>query len=279
LAIATLDSKTKAGFGIGHGAKQLERQLMNAEGGAFLVARDVGGDPGFQARTGTSLAIRRDLGFAGATFASEQGEVWHDVKIDFDEAPYRWTSLTLDRRFGTDSWASVGLGRLEEKDTLLGGRLGSLYGSGGSSSLFMDIAARHNLGSGWSATVAGRRGWTEFSSGKFTTAAYSFDLAKYGLFRSADRFGIRIAQPLRVESGGVSMLLPTGYSYDTGLATSSMRQLRFTPSGREIDGELSYSAGVGRGWLGANLFARRHPGHVASADADIGAAIRYSLGF
>ena len=114
---------------------------------------------------------------------------------------------------------------------------------------------------------------------EFTTAAYSFDLAKYGLLRRDDRIGLRIAQPLRVESGGVSMILPTGYDYASGIATSSSRQLGFTPSGREIDAELSYSTSLGQGWLGANLFARRQPGHVATADPDMGAAIRYSLGF
>ena len=77
----------------------------------------------------------------------------------------------------------------------------------------------------------------------------------------------------------MSMLLPTGYDYASGTATRSIQQLGFTPSGREIDAELNYSAGVGRGWLGANIFARRQPGHVASAGPDMGSAIRYSLGF
>ncbi len=278
-AVARLDSKTKASFGIGHGSKHLERQLTNAEGGAFLVARDVSSDPGFQARTGTSMAMRRNLGFAGVTISSEQGKIWQDIKLGVDDAPYRYTSVTLDRRFGDNSWASIGLGRLEEKETLLGGRLGSLYGSVGSSSLFLDAEARRMLGNGWSATIMGRRGWTQFDSGKFTTAAYSFDLAKYGLLRRDDRLGFRIAQPLRAESGGVSMLLPTSYDYASGIATSRIQQLGFTPSGREIDAELSYSTSLGQGWLGANLFARRQPGHVATADPDMGAAIRYSLGF
>jgi hypothetical protein len=223
------------------------------------------------------MAMRRDLGFAALTIASEQGEVL-DVKLGND-FPYRWTSLTFDGRFGDDSWASIGISRLEEKDTVLGGRLGTLYGSGGASSLFLDLEARRGLGRGWSVTVMGRRGWTEFGSGRFTTAAYSFDLAKYGLFRSNDRFGVRIAQPLRVEHGGMSMLLPTGYDYASGIETSSVERLAFTPSGRELDGELSYSTTFGKGWLGVNVFARRQPGHVATADADIGAAVRYGIDF
>ena len=53
------------------------------------------------------------------------------------------------------------------------------------------------------------------------------------------------------------------------------------PSGREIDTELSYSTSLldANAWLGGNLFLRKDPGHVANADADIGAAIRFSLDF
>lgn len=278
-ALAQVDSKTKAGFGIGQGAKAIERQLTDAQAGAFLIARDISGDPGFEARRGTSLAVRRDLGFAGLTLSHEQGRVSRNIRTQVADESYRMTSVALDSRFGPNSWGMVGISRLDERDTLLGGRLGSLYGAGGSSSLFLDVEARQGLGNGWSATVMGRRGWTDFASGRFQTGAYSFDLSKYGLFRSRDRFGMRIAQPLRVESGGMSLLLPTGYDYATESATNSVEFLSFRPSGREIDAEVSYSADLGAGWLGANVFARRQPGHVASAAPDIGAAIRYSLGF
>jgi hypothetical protein len=33
------------------------------------------------------------------------------------------------------------------------------------------------------------------------------------------------------------------------------------------------------GWIGGNLFMRRQPGHIASANNDYGAAIRFTLGF
>jgi hypothetical protein len=278
-AIAQLDSKTKASFGFSQGAKSIERQLTEAEAGAFLIARDVSGDPGFQAQRGTSMAMRRDLGFAGLTVSAEQGKIYREADVTGSEEPYRWTGVTLDRRFGGNLWASIGLSRLDEKETLLGGRLGSLYGSSGSSSTFLDMEARRDLGNGWLATVMARRGWTEFSGGKFQTAAYSFDLSRHGLLNGVDRVGLRISQPLRVEGGGMSMLLPTGYDYTTGLATSSTEYLGFSPSGREIDAEVSYSTGLGRGWLGANIFARRQPGHIASSGPDMGGAIRYSLGF
>ena len=53
------------------------------------------------------------------------------------------------------------------------------------------------------------------------------------------------------------------------------------PHGRELDAELGYSSAVldGDGWLGLNLFGRRQPGHFADADADLGGAVRFTLGF
>ena len=278
-AIARLDAKTKAAFGFAQGAKALERQLTGAEAGAFLIARDISGDPGFQANRGASMAIRRDLGFAGLTVASEQGKVWQEVRTSVSGAPYRWTSVALDRRFGDRSWASVGLSRLEENDTLLGGRLGGVYGVGGSSSMFLDLEARRELGAGWLATLSGRRGWTDFAGGRFQSGAYAFDLAKLGVMGSGDRLGLRVSQPLRIERGGIAMLLPTAYDYATLSETNTVSRLSFTPSGREVDAEVSYSTMLGKGWLGTNLFMRRQPGHVAGADADVGAAIRYSLDF
>ena len=54
-----------------------------------------------------------------------------------------------------------------------------------------------------------------------------------------------------------------------------------SPSGREIDTELSYSTNLldGNAWLGGNVFLRKDPGHIADANADLGAAVRFSLDF
>ena len=104
-------------------------------------------------------------------------------------------------------------------------------------------------------------------------------MQKWGLLRDSDRIGLRISQPLRIEKGGIGMMLPTAYSYETGSATNSWSTLSFTPSGREVDAEISYSTPVAGGWLSGNAFARRQPGHIQSAGPDVGGAIRFTLGF
>ena len=279
-AVAELDRKTAAAFGLREGAKALERRLTGAQAGAFLIAKDITANPGFAASRGAGLALRRKVGNYGLTFSGENGDVWSDVRTSAMGSPYRWTALSIDRSIGSN-WLSAGIGRLEEKRTVLGGRNSVALGGGGSSSLFLDLEARRALGSGFSAGLTARRGWTDFAGGKFSTSAYGFDLTKLGILNPSDRFGLRLSQPLRVESGGFNLLLPTSWDYETQIATNSWQRYSMTPSGREIDSELSYSTSVldGSGWLGGNLFMRKDPGHVADSDPDYGAAVRFTLGF
>jgi hypothetical protein len=278
--LARIDSKTRLALGISDSAKSLERKLSGASGGGFLIARDTSGEPGFSARRGESAALRREFGGrTGLTFSMEEGEV--DRPSDFSQRalPYRMGTISVDRAVGRNGWASFGMTRLDEQRSLLGGELGSSFGGGGSASWFADAEYRHDLGSDVTATLAARRGWTAFSGGQFTSGAYSFDLARTGLFGEADRLGFRLSQPLRIDGGGLAMMLPTGYDYATGVTSFGMSRLSLTPTGREIDAELGYSTMIGAGSLGTNLFVRRQPGHVAAADADVGAAVRYSVAF
>jgi hypothetical protein len=279
-AIARLDDKTAIALGFAEGAKAMDRRLSGAEAGAFLIAKDIAGDPGFSARRDGSLAVRRNLGPVAVTMSAESGDVWQEVKTSATGSPYRWTSVSVDRNFGS-TWLSAGISNLNEKQTVLGGRMSNALGGGGASSLFLDLEARRELGKSWTAGLSARRGWTDFAGGKFATGAYGFDLTRHGLLGSNDRLGFRLSQPLRVESGGFSMMLPTAYDYDTQTATSSLSRFSLTPSGREVDAELSYGTNVlgDAGWIGGNLFVRREPGHIADSKDDYGAAIRFTLGF
>jgi hypothetical protein len=281
-AIARLDSKTAVAFGFSEGAKEMERRLRDAEPNAFLFAKDIAGETGFAARRGGSVAMRHEFGAIGVTVAGESGNVWQDQEIRTSAfgSPYHFASISVDHRFGGNS-ISAGFSRLDEKQTLLGGRMGTALGGGGSHTTFLDLEARRDFGSGWSAGLTARRGWTSFAAGNFQTGAYAFDVAKFGVFGNSDRIGLRLAQPLRVEKGGFAMLLPTAYDYSTETATSTLSRFSLAPTGREIDAELSDGSAVlgGSGWLGANLFARRQPGHISDSKNDVGAAIRFSLGF
>ena len=279
-AVAELDNKTAVAFGFAEGAKAMERRLSGASAGSFLIASDIAGNPGFSAKRNGSVAVRHQFGSVGVTISGETGNVWQDVKTSATGSPYRYTSVAADRSFGSN-WVSVGMSRLDEKQSLLGGRMSNVLGGGGATSLFLDAEARHDFGGGWTSTLTARRGWTDFAAGKFQTGAYAFDIAKNGVLSSHDLLGLRIAQPLRIEHGGFAMMLPTSYDYATLSATDTLTRMSLSPSGREIDAELSYGSWLigDNGWLGANLFYRRQPGHIASLPDDKGAAVRFSLRF
>ena len=55
--------------------------------------------------------------------------------------------------------------------------------------------------------------------------------------------------------------------------------LNLAPEGRELDAELAYGRRIGAGWIDANLFWRREPGNIAAAPDDLGAAMRFRMGF
>jgi len=109
--------------------------------------------------------------------------------------------------------------------------------------------------------------------------AWDAALMRDGLFDGGDRFGLRIAQPLRVESGGIRAWLPVAHDYASGQSEWRGTTIALSPSGREMDAELSYARPFAGGWLTFNGYVRRQPGHIEGAPADLGGAIRFSAGY
>jgi hypothetical protein len=115
--------------------------------------------------------------------------------------------------------------------------------------------------------------------GRLSSDAWAFDLARQNAFRAGDKLAFRMMQPLRVRSGGFDLSVPTSYDYQTGAVGYEQRPFSLAPTGRELNYELAYGVRALGGQLGANLFLRTEPGHIEDADADMGAAIRFTLGF
>jgi hypothetical protein len=90
---------------------------------------------------------------------------------------------------------------------------------------------------------------------------------------------VRLMQPLRVRSGGYDIRLPVSYDYASGSVGYEQRFFNLAPTGREIDLEAAYGVGLWGGHLSTNAFIRREPGHIAGVGDDLGAAIRFTLGF
>jgi hypothetical protein len=288
-----MGSDAQFAFGFAQGGAALTAQLVGRADPAFLVAQDPVRTQGFDSSIVGSSAVRQQFGTLGLTAAIENGQV---LTRDGDAMPalqdryrrfgYTRTAIALDRRFGGLNLGLTG-SRLAEQDTMLGAHFGDALGATRATSWFIDAVARFEAGGGWSLGGSLRQGWTWADvrgglsgSGLIRTNAFAADIGKDRVFGRSDSFGLRIAQPLRVARGGIDLRLPTGYDYDT-LAVSdwTTQRLNLAPTGREIDIEARYALPVWGGALQSNLFWRRNPGNFAMLPNDVGAAMRYSLGF
>jgi hypothetical protein len=284
-ALTRLGRKTRVALGISEGSQNLRRRLEGAWSGSFLVAQDASDRAGFVSRPGQSFGLRHDIGRFGLTVTTEQGEVSRfERRPGGDREDYRLSGVSIDRNLG-GARVSLGLSHLKEKETVLGGRFsGPLFGTG-SVSYFLDGAGTLHLGEKLIGTLRYRRGWTRFGGGeladfgRLVSDAFSLDVTRHGAFSPGDSLAFRITQPLRVTSGGFGVEVPVSYDYGTGAVGFEQRILNLAPTGRELDFEAAYSLRVGGGDLGGNLFLRRQPGHIRSAENDLGGAIRLSWDF
>ena len=287
LMVSRLSPKTAVALGFSESGRTLQQRLAGGTGNAFLVARDPGVKMGFYGDDATSIGLRHDLGGIGLTVTGERGEVFEEGLDRARRARrpgYSVGSVTFDRQFGPAA-VTLGATRLEEHETILGGRLSASFGTGGATSWFADSAANVDLGGGWRGHASYRRGTTSLASGplaaggRLSTDAWALDFSKRDAFRGGDMLAVRVMQPLRVRSGGYDINLPVSYDYADGSVGYARRFFNLAPTGREIDFETAYAIGLWGGSLSGNAFARRQPGHIAAADVDVGGAIRFTTGF
>jgi len=286
LAVSRLTARTAMAFGFSESGRALQQRLAGQDQNAFLVARDPLSRLGFYADAGASLGVRQSVRGFGLTATAERGEVY---RPGFDRSVpqpgYSVGSFSLDRRFGRLAM-TLGAVRLAEQRSVLGGEFSPTLAAGGATSWFADATASLALGRGWDAYASYRRGATALratgglaTGGRLSSDAWAFDVAKRDALRGGDRLALRIMQPLRVRSGGLDLAVPVSYDYATLQAGYESRFFNLAPTGREIDVEAAYSRPLLGGELSGNLFARRQPGNIAALDADLGAAIRFTLGF
>ena len=193
--------------------------------------------------------------------------------------------MAVDRRFGKLNLA-FGASWLTEQHSILGARLADGFGRSGADSLFLDAHGEWQPAPGWRLNAQWRSGFTSPRSGgsvaaggRMTSSAWSIDAARGNVFKSGDWLGLRIAQPLRVESGGIALNLPVDYSYATLQPSFARQVLSLAPQGREIDTELAWRSQLWTGAAMLSLFYRTDPGHYANAPDDQGVAFTWSKKF
>ncbi|MET0251495.1 MAG: S8 family peptidase [Novosphingobium sp.] len=290
---ARLSPGKQFGFAFGEGSDGLAAQLRQERGAAFLVAGTPGQDLGFTQARSAAFAYRQTIGGLGLTLAAERGAVVSAPSVLADSLRARRLrdgatrlGVTLDRqRGGLDG--SLGLSWLHEDRTILGARLNDALGAGGGAdTLFVDARVGWQLARDWRLGAAWRGGWTAAQEGgrlvggtRLLSQAFAVDLEKTGFFAVDDRLAGRLAQPLRVERGGLMLQLPVAYDYATLQTTFGERFLPLTPHGREWIGELAWRGAIWGGNAGASLYYRSDPGHFAAIPDDQGVALQWSADF
>ncbi|WP_380783769.1 S8 family peptidase [Sphingomonas sp. R86520] len=284
-----LGSTLSFGFGFAQGSGALSAQLSGQSEPAFLIATT--GGMGFDSNVRASSAMRQSIAGFGFTAGIENGDVLSQrdgelrLRDRWQRSGYNRASLAIDRRFGSVS-TMVSATRMDERDTVLGARFDAALGATRAVTWFVDTKARFDAGNGWSLGGSMRQGWTQAAvrgglsgDGLVRTNAFAADIGKNGVF-GHDTLGLRVAQPLRVASGGIDLGLPTYFDYASNTVTDwTTQRLNLAPQGRELDVEMRYGVPAFGGGLDTNLFWRRDPGNFAALPNDYGMAMRYSLGF
>jgi hypothetical protein len=291
--LAHLSPQALMGFTYDMGAEGMVRQMQGQNGPAFMIAADPADDIGFARRGMTALALNYRLGGWGLTAHSESGRVSPGTIEQWTSGPfsahdhdrYFRFGLAADRHFGPVQ-ASLGAAWLREDRTLLGAQLASGLGGNGANTVFVDASAGVDLGARWRVGASARQGWTRAQSGgtlasgsRFASNGWALDLSRSGLFQKRDSLAFRLSQPLRVSSGGLSLMLPTSYSYETLGTGNSLRRVSLSPKGREIDRELAWRGLLGGGSITASLYLRSDPGHYADVPDDYGLGLSWGVNF
>ncbi len=291
--VTRLDAQTRIGFAAGRGTGGLLAGERGDSGHAMLIGDGAHEGLGFAAQPGIAAMLRRRVaGGHHVTLLMEDGWVsgarWQDDPVlryrSGRDSRYQRIGAAWDGRFGA-ARAALGGSWLRESDSLLGARLGPVFGSGGATSLVGDASIGIELADGWNLSGAWRQMWTLpdrgglVAGGTLWSSAFSLDVARTALLRPGDRAALRFAQPMRVARGGIDLMLPVAHDYASGRTDFGRRSYNLAPTGRELVVETSYAVPLFGGDLVANSWWRKDPGHIAALPDDRGAALRFTMGF
>ncbi len=290
---ARIAPDTQIGLAISQSAGGLSAQLQGADRPAFMIATEAGQGSGFAASSDIAFAARREAGEWGVTVSAERGRAWlgdnrgpRDTLFGVRERrPTSTYGIAMDRNWrGFD--ANFAVSWLSEEETLLGAHFNPAFGLTGADTVFVGGQFARRVGTDWRIGAAYRAGFTNPRGGvligagsQIRTQSWSFDITRRGTIFRGDNIGLRISQPLRVSGGGINFDLPVAYDYATESPIFGRQTLSLSPAGREVMGELNWSAQMPFGYVSTSVFYRSEPGHFQNAQDDIGALITLNSRF
>jgi len=206
--------------------------------------------------------VNRQLFNHGPDLKATPHAVTTEVRLD-----QQWSSLTL----------RVGMGVMREDGAIIGSQsAGALKMGDGATTSYSTITATWNTAAGQFFAVA-RGGISDISGtprglitglGRFSTSSLMAGYVQNNLLQRGDAFGLAISQPLRVERGSLSTSLPVSGNYRQGSIKYQQMNIDLSPSGREVDVEMSYRWQVERYQFFASTLFMRQYGHSKANGVD-----------
>ncbi|MCG8441336.1 MAG: S8 family serine peptidase, partial [Caulobacterales bacterium] len=232
-------------------------------GGAILSANALSGGVAPLAATDQWTAADIDFGLWSFGMRASGGE---DSGLQ---------AAHVARRFGAhEMWLEAGAA--DERERAFGSTvMGRFGGVDEGRSSFAALAWEGPLAGKWrgGARVEGARADLAAPDSVSVSAdpvATAWSIAAERAFKHA-ALGFTLSQPLRVESGSVSLATPVGVDEDNRTIFET-RTASLAPSGREIGLETALRAGLAKGVEGAaSLRVAASPGHFADAEPETAA--------
>lgn len=173
-----------------------------------------------------------------------------------------------------DNGLSLQAGAVHEGDSLLGARLQGALGQAQGATTFIGANGSWTFADDWRVLTSAYLGRTDpqvdasgllHDASTLLSSAFSIGALRASMWRRGDWFGLRLSQPLRVESGTMQLRLPSGRT-KYGEVVHTNHQVRLAPAGRSLQAEATYQIPFAGGVLKTNMGAEHHPQHNRTSD-------------
>lgn len=243
---------------LGH-SQPLSFKSTGSKGGAFLGLSRDGTNLGASHRLSPETELTVVIGTS-------------ELDLEDGERPLsrQVAAAQITRRIGEAFRVGVQFGVLQEDGSVLEtvGR-GAFDAVKSATTRFVSLTAAADVND-WTFMIQGSQGTTAVRE-REGLLLHSFGTLRTSAYRAAAYWrtplpghvlGFSVAQPLRVESGGALVDVPTGRDLSTEVFSFTSQAVEFAPSSREVDFELSHAfySVHGRS-LQTSLIYHMNPGH------------------
>jgi len=182
---------------------------------------------------------------------------------------------------------SLQTGVVWETDGFLGTRMRGAFGTVSSTTAFAGFNHRWPVNGHWRVLASGYFGWTRpaFEGGgllrdatQLQSSAFSLGLERDSWWQDGDWLGLRVSQPLRVESGEAELHLATGRTR-YGEVLYQRRLVDLVPAGRTLQAEAAWSGPLAGGALFLSLVMEHHLGQDTRQDFQFRGALQFGRTF